>query len=67
MRTNWNKYKIMIKKAMIEKGIGNTQLSEAIGLSPNHISSVITGYITSEPARKKICKYLGIKYDCKTN
>jgi DNA-binding Xre family transcriptional regulator len=62
MEINWNKYRIKIKKVMIEKNIGNAQLGKAIGLSENHVSSVITGYILSEPARKKICDYLGIKY-----
>lgn len=59
MENNWNQYKIEIKKAMIERDIGNIKLSKAIGMSKTYVSSVITGYISSEPARNKICQYLG--------
>ncbi len=60
---NWAQIKKTIKKAMIDKDIGNVELGEAIHLSENYVCSVITGFIASEKARKKICDYLGIEYE----
>lgn len=58
----WGDIRKQIKKTMIDRDISNIELGEAVGLSGNYISSIISGFIISKPARKKICDYLNIAY-----
>lgn len=60
---DWSEIKILIKIKKLQKGLKNSAIGEAIGLSSNHVSSVINGYVISNPARKKICDFLGIEYN----
>ena len=59
----WQDTKIQIKIETLKKGLVDADIAKAVGLSPNHVSSVINGYIISNPARKKICDYLGVEYN----
>jgi DNA-binding Xre family transcriptional regulator len=58
----WADIRKRIKKAMIDRDISNIELGEAIGLSGNYVSSIVSGFIISKPARAKICDYLNIAY-----
>lgn len=58
----WDDIRKQIKYAMIDKEISNIALGEAVGLSGNYVSSIVSGFIISKPARKKICDYLGVAY-----
>ncbi len=60
--TDWNDIMIQIKIKKVKERLKNDTIAKAVGLSSNHVSSVINGYIVSIPARKKICEFLGIKY-----
>lgn len=61
--TDWKDIMIQIKIKKVKEGLKNDVIAAAVGLSSNHVSSVINGYINSVPARVKICDYLGIKYE----
>ena len=58
----WDDIRKQIKYAMIDRDISNIELGEAVGLSGNYVSSIVSGFIISKPARKKICDYLNIAY-----
>lgn len=58
----WGDIRKQIKKTMIDRDISNIELGEAVGLSGNYVSSIVSGFIISKPARKKICDYLNISY-----
>ncbi len=59
---DWSAIRKQIKKTMIDRDISNIELGETVGLSGNYVSSIISGFIISKPARKKICDYLNIAY-----
>ncbi len=57
----WDTVSKKIKKAMIDEGMRNADLAKAVNLSEHHVSSVITGYISSKRSREIICSFFRIE------
>ena len=50
------------EKKLIDKEMTKKKLSEEIGVSPQQVSAVMSGYILSDTIAKKICNYMEIEY-----
>jgi DNA-binding Xre family transcriptional regulator len=55
----WSK---QARKAMIDRGMNVTQLSDAIGMARSYVSAILNGRVISPNAQIVICKYLKIKH-----
>lgn len=51
-----------VEKKLIDKEMTKKKLSEEIGVSPQQVSAVMSGYILSDTIAKKICNHMGIEY-----
>ena len=48
---------------MMDRGLKNKKVAQDLGLSPQHLSNIMTGYHqTGESTARRICDYLGIPY-----
>lgn len=56
-KQDWSK---QARKVMIDKDLNVSQLAQAIGMTRQHVSSVLNGRIDSINTKTAICSYLGI-------
>lgn len=54
---------IVIKKAMLDKGITSSDLAKKIGISPTYLSKIINGHRAGYSARFKISQELDLTYE----